>query len=155
MTPRGDDFLTNMENQQTQIRKVLFLLHRFQIVLASILFLLVAADAFGAGILRNRLLGGALFFICALFLAQTGTMYVFFYRFYLKSPFRKKMKLLLINMTALPIFFVIAASISFFLRPIPAIHQAYALACISFIPLSIFSFRHLISQEFSNANCRK
>jgi hypothetical protein len=50
-------------------------------------------------------------------------------------------------MTVLPVFFVIAASASFLFKPIPTIHQAYALACLSFIPLSMFFFRRLMSQD--------
>jgi hypothetical protein len=136
-------------NQVVFIKKVLTQLQRLQVAVAALLFFVITADSFGAGIFSKGISGGVFFLLCSFFLLQSAIMYLVFYRNFKNSLYGKQLKLFLINLTLLPLFFIAAGLISFLFDAFPLVHRAYALALLSLIPISYLAFRQMLSRQFS------
>jgi len=136
-------------NQLVFIKKVLTQLQRLQISVAALLFFVITADSFGAGIFSSGIVGGIFFLLCSFFLLQTAIMYLVFYRDYKDSPHGKQLRLFLVNLTVAPLFFIAVGLLSFLFAGLPLVHRAYALALLSLVPISYLIFRQMISRQFS------
>ena len=136
-------------NQVVFIKKVLTQLKRLQVAVAALLFFVITADSFGAGIFSKGIFGGIFFLLCSFFLLQTAIMYLVFYRNFKNSPYGRQLKAFLVNLTVLPLLFIAAGLISFLFDGFPLVHRAYALALLSLIPISYLIFRQMLSRQFS------
>jgi hypothetical protein len=139
----------NDANQIVFIKKVLTQLQRLQVSVAALLFFVITTDSFGAGIFSSGIVGGIFFLLCSFFLLQTAIMYLVFYRTYKSTAYGKQLRLFLINLTVLPLFFIAVGLLSFLFAGFPLVHRAYALALLSLVPISYLIFRQMLSRQFS------
>jgi hypothetical protein len=56
------------------------------------------------------------------------------------------------NIALAPFAFIAAAAVSFFFKPFPLAHKAYALALLSLIPISQMVFRQMFAKIPSASN---
>ncbi len=134
-----------------QVQSILTLLgfiEAAELFFAFLLFLLLTARAFHLVDFLGQFAQGAIFFVCLLFLFQSGVLYLVVYGYYRKSPYGRQMKLFLINLTVLPVLFIVAGILSFLLQPLPLIYRAYSLAFLLSLPLSYYFFRRMVSELF-------
>ena len=142
-----------MEKEKKQpvfILNLLKFLETTELSFASALFFFITAESFGLTFLGKGFVRDMVFFVCSLFLLQSGIVYLVAYGFCRNSQYGRRMKVFLINLTFVPLFLVFAGAIAFLFEPVPFVYRAYALAFLFAIPFSYLFFRRLLEQQFGS-----